>query len=69
MDLVSIIIPVFQVESYLDKCIKSVVNQSYRNLEIILIDDGSSDRCPAMCDTWAEKDRRIRVIHKKNGGL
>lgn len=69
MDLVSIIIPIFQVESYLDKCIKSVVNQSYRNLEIILIDDGSSDRCPAMCDTWAEKDRRIRVIHKKNGGL
>lgn len=67
--LVSIIIPVFQVENYLDKCIQSVVNQTYRNLEIILIDDGSADHCPEICDNWRKKDTRIRVIHKKNGGL
>ena len=69
MDLVSIIIPVFRVEPYLDNCIESVVNQSYRNLEIILIDDGSPDRCSVMCDAWASKDNRIKVIHKQNGGL
>lgn len=67
--LVSIIIPVFQVENYLDKCIQSVVNQTYHNLEIILIDDGSVDHCPEICDNWRKKDTRIRVIHKKNGGL
>ncbi len=66
---ISIIIPVYKVESYLDKCISSIVNQTYTNLEIILVDDGSPDQCPQMCDAWAEKDARIRVIHKENGGL
>lgn len=69
MDLISVIVPVYNVEAYLDKCISSIVNQTYRNLEIILVDDGSPDNCPAMCDAWAKKDSRIRVIHKLNGGL
>lgn len=67
--LISVIVPVYKVEPYLDKCISSIANQTYRNLEIILVDDGSPDSCPAMCDAWAEKDSRIRVIHKPNGGL
>ena len=66
---ISVIVPVYKVEPYLDKCVSSIVNQTYTNLEIILVDDGSPDNCPAMCDTWAEKDSRIRVIHKTNGGL
>ena len=66
---ISIIVPVYKVEPYLDKCVSSIVNQTYTNLEIILVDDGSPDNCPAMCDMWAEKDSRIRVIHKTNGGL
>ena len=69
MDLVSVIIPIYGVEQYLDRCVRSVVNQSYAHLEIILVDDGSTDRCPAMCDAWANKDSRIQVIHKPNGGL
>lgn len=68
-DLISVIIPVYKVESYLNKCIKSVVNQTYRNLEILLIDDGSPDRCPQICDQWAREDSRIIVFHKENGGL
>lgn len=67
--LISVIVPVYKVEPYLNKCISSIVNQTYRNLEIILVDDGSPDNCPTMCDTWAKKDSRIRVIHKANGGL
>lgn len=67
--LISVIVPVYKVEPYLDKCISSIVNQTYKNLEIILVDDGSPDNCPTMCDAWAEKDSRIRVIHKTNGGL
>ena len=67
--LISVIIPVYNVERYLDECIKSIVNQTYENLEIILVDDGSPDNCPRMCDDWAKKDERIRVIHKENGGL
>ena len=67
--LINVIVPVYKVEPYLDKCISSIVNQTYKNLEIILVDDGSPDSCPAMCDAWAEKDSRIRVIHKTNGGL
>ena len=67
--LVSIIIPVYNVEKYLEKCIASVVNQTYTNLEIILIDDGSPDNCPAICDQWQAKDSRIKVIHQQNGGL
>lgn len=67
--LVSIVIPIYNVEEYLDRCILSVVNQSYREMEIILVDDGSPDRCPQMCDDWAQKDTRIKVIHKENAGL
>ena len=66
---ISVIVPVYKVEKYLDKCVESIVNQTYKNLEIILVDDGSPDNCPAMCDEWAEKDERIRVIHKENGGV
>lgn len=69
MDLVSVIVPVYKIEDYLDRCVKSVVRQTYTNLEIILVDDGSPDRCPQICDEWSEKDPRIRVIHQKNGGL
>lgn len=69
MDLISVIVPVYKVEQYLDKCVQSIVDQTYRNLEIILVDDGSPDSCGAMCDAWAEKDSRIKVIHKENGGL
>jgi len=67
--LISVIIPVYNVEKYLDRCVDSVVNQTYKNLEIILVDDGSPDKCPQMCDDWAKKDKRIKVIHKENGGL
>lgn len=67
--LVSVIVPVYNVEAYLDRCLASIVKQTYQNLEIILVDDGSTDTCPQKCDEWAEKDRRIKVIHKKNGGL
>lgn len=69
MDTISVIIPVFNVEQYLDSCIASVAGQTYKNLEIILVDDGSTDSSSAICDSWAEKDSRIRVIHKINGGL
>ncbi len=68
-DLVSIVVPIYKVEKYLDECIRSIVNQTYTNLEIILVDDGSPDNSGAMCDTWAERDNRIRVIHKKNAGV
>ena len=67
--LISVIIPIYNVEEYLYDCVTSVVNQTYTNLEIILVDDGSPDNCPQMCDEWAKRDSRIRVIHKKNGGL
>ena len=63
--LISVIVPVYIVEPYLDRCVQSIVNQTYKNLEIILVDDGSPDHCPAMCDAWAEKDGRVQVIHKK----
>lgn len=69
MDIVSIIVPVYKVEPYLDRCVSSLVNQTWPGLEIILVDDGSPDRCGQMCDAWGERDPRIRVIHKKNGGL
>lgn len=68
-DLISVIIPVYKVEKWVDECIESVVKQSYANLEIILVDDGSPDACPHKCDQWAKRDERIKVIHKKNGGL
>lgn len=68
-ELISVIVPVYNVEEYLEKCIQSICNQSYRNLEIILSDDGSTDSSGAICDAWAMKDVRIRLIHKINGGL
>ncbi len=67
--LISVIIPVYRVEKWLDRCLLSVVRQSYHNLEILLIDDGSPDRCGEMCEEWAKKDARIRVIHKQNAGV
>ncbi len=67
--LISIIIPVYKVEPYLRDCIDSCIQQTYKNIEIILVDDGSPDRCPAICDEYAKKDSRIRVLHKTNGGL
>lgn len=67
--LISVIVPVYKVEKYLNRCVESIIVQTYSNLEIILIDDGSPDECPSMCDNWAKKDSRIKVIHKTNGGL
>ncbi len=69
MPKISVIIPVYKVERYLDACVASVAGQTYPDLEIILVDDGSPDNCPALCDAWAAKDTRIRVIHRPNGGL
>ena len=68
MDKVSIVVPIYNTEKYLDECIESIVNQTYKNLEIILIDDGSKDKSPQMCDEWAKKDNRIKIIHKSNEG-
>lgn len=68
-ELISVIVPVYKVEKYLDRCVSSIVNQTYKNLEIILVDDGSPDSCPEMCEEWAKKDGRIKVVHKENGGL
>lgn len=67
--LVSVIVPVYGVERYLDECIESIVGQTYAELEILLVDDGSPDGCPGICDGWAARDGRIRAIHKENGGL
>lgn len=68
-ELVSVVLPIYNVEKYLEKCIETVVNQTYKNIEIILVDDGSPDNCPEICDRWAEKDNRIKVVHKQNAGL
>ena len=65
----SIIVPVYNVEKYLDECVQSIVNQDFSDWELILVDDGSPDNCPKMCDDWAAADNRIKVIHKQNGGL
>lgn len=67
-NLISVIVPVYNVEKYLNRCIESIVNQTYKNLEIILIDDGSPDNCPKICDEWALKDNRVKVYHIENGG-
>lgn len=69
MELVSVVVPIYNVEQYLDRCIQSIQSQTYENLEIILVDDGSPDNCGKICDQYASKDQRVRVIHKKNGGL
>lgn len=68
MDLISVIVPVFKVEAYLEKCVESITNQTYKNLEIILVDDGSPDNCPQICDSCAQKDKRIKVVHQNNSG-
>lgn len=68
-DVISIIVPVYNVEEYLGRCIRSIVNQTYGNLEILLVDDGSKDNSGSLCDEWEKKDPRIKVIHKSNGGL
>ena len=67
--LVSVIVPIYKVEPYLRRCLDSIVKQTYTNLEIILVDDGSPDGCPQICDEYAARDKRIVVIHKDNGGL
>ena len=69
MPLISVIVPIYNVEKYLDRCVDSIINQTYKSLEIILVDDGSPDNCPQMCDDYAKKDSKIKVVHKENGGL
>lgn len=69
MSKISVIVPVYKVEKYLDRCIESILSQTFTDFELILVDDGSPDNCPDMCDKWAKKDNRIRVVHKENGGL
>ncbi len=66
--LVTVVLPIYNVDKYLDECIESITGQTYRDLEIILIDDGSTDSCPIICDNWAKRDLRIRVVHKENEG-
>ncbi|MBE5962332.1 MAG: glycosyltransferase [Lachnospiraceae bacterium] len=68
-DLISVVVPIYNVEKYLKKCIDSLIAQTYKNLQIILVDDGSPDRCGEICDAYAKQDKRITVLHKKNGGL
>lgn len=68
-DKISVVLPIYNVEKYLNRCLKSVVNQTYKNIEIILVDDGSTDQCPELCEEWSRKDKRIKVIHKENAGL
>ena len=65
----SVIVPVYKVEKYLPNCIESVLNQTFSDFELILVDDGSPDSCPEICDSYKEKDSRIKVVHKPNGGL
>lgn len=67
--LISVIVPVYNTKAYLGKCIKTIIDQSYKNLEIILIDDGSTDGTSVMCDEWSQKDARIKVFHLQNGGV
>ena len=67
--MISVIVPIYKVEEYIDKCIESIANQTFNNLEIILVDDGSPDKCPQTCDELVNTDNRIVVIHKPNGGL
>ena len=68
-ELITVVVPVYKVEEYIYKCVDSIINQTYKNLEIILVDDGSPDNCPKICDDYSKKDKRIKVIHKKNGGV
>lgn len=66
---VSIIVPIYNVEKYLDRCMQSLLNQTLKEIEIVLVDDGSPDNCPKMCDEYAKKDSRVKVVHKQNAGL
>ena len=68
-DLISVIVPVYNMKNYLERCVNSVLNQTYERLEIILVDDGSTDASPEMCDAYARQDGRVKVVHKENGGL
>ena len=68
-DLVSVVVPIYNVEKYIKRCVDSIINQTYKNLDIILVDDESPDNCPGICEDYAKKDKRITVIHKQNGGL
>ena len=68
MPIISVIVPVYNVESYLHRCVDSILNQTYKDFELILVDDGSPDNCPIICDEYAKKDNRVVVIHKENGG-
>ena len=67
--MISIIIPVYKAETFFDECVSSIIAQSYGDFELILVDDGSPDKCPELCDKWAATDSRIKVIHKPNGGV
>lgn len=67
--MISIIVPIYKVEKYIKKCVDSILSQDYKELEVILVDDGSPDRCPEICDEYAKKDKRVKVLHKENGGL
>ena len=69
MSKITVIVPVYKVEQYLHKCVDSILSQSFRDFDLVLVDDGSPDSCPAICDEYAAKDRRVKVIHKQNGGL
>ena len=68
-EVISVAVAVYNSDAFLERAIESILNQTYRNLEVILVDDGSTDRCPEICDRYAKQDPRVRVIHKKNGGL
>ncbi len=67
--LISVIVPVYNAQKYLDGCMETILNQTWQNLEILLVDDGSADESGAMCDSYAAKDERVRVLHKENGGV
>ena len=67
--LISVVLPIYNIEAYLDRCMEAVLNQTYDNLEILMVDDGSPDGCGAMCDRYAREDSRVKALHKENGGL
>ena len=69
MALVSIVVPIYKVEKYLSRCVQSLLNQTLKDIEIILVDDGSPDKCPEMCEDYLKADKRVKVVHKVNGGL
>ena len=69
MDLISVIVPIYKAEKYLNRCIAAIAAQTYHEIEIILVDDGSPDECPMICDEWAKKDKRVKVIHQQNSGV